>query len=64
VDSRAIESICRIIDGARLYALQSFRGKEVLHPKFFEGIRAGYDHDEMMALKSLAEPWVANSIVR
>jgi pyruvate formate lyase activating enzyme len=64
VDSRAIESIVRIIDGAKLYALQSFRGNEILHPEFFEGIRAGYDQDEMMALKSLAEPWVANSIVR
>jgi pyruvate formate lyase activating enzyme len=64
VEPQTIENIGRIIEGAGLYALQSFHGRKLLHPEFFEGIRAGYDQDEMVQLKSIAEPWVKQCILR
>ena len=64
VEPQTIENIGRIIEGARLYALQSFHGRKLLHPEFFQGIKAGYDRDEMVQLKSMAEPWVKQCILR
>lgn len=64
VNFRVVETIAGIIQGARLYALQSFRSAELLHPEFFQGIWPGYSREEMMALKSAAEPWVKRCIVR
>jgi pyruvate formate lyase activating enzyme len=64
VDFRVIGKIGGIIEGASLYALQSFRGKELLHPEFFCNIEPGYDCDEMNRLKSIAEPWVKQCILR
>jgi pyruvate formate lyase activating enzyme len=64
VEPGAIENICRIIEGARLYALQGFHGRELLHPEFFQGIKAGYDQDELVQLKSIAGPYVKQCILR
>jgi pyruvate formate lyase activating enzyme len=64
VDSRVIGKIGGIIKGASLYALQSFRGKDLLAPEFFHNIEPGYDDDEMKALQSLAESWVNKCILR
>lgn len=64
VDAAVIEKITHIIQGASLYALQSFRENELLHPEFFRNSEPGYDHDEMELLKSLAEPWVKQCILR
>jgi pyruvate formate lyase activating enzyme len=64
VEPGVIENICRIIEGARLYALQGFQGRKLLHPEFFQGIKAGYDHDELVQLKSMAEPYVKQCILR
>jgi len=64
VDARIIESIAKTIQGAVLYVLQKFHDVEVLHPEFFQGMTAGYGDDEMMFLKSVAEPWVKTCVIR
>ncbi|MGD2127264.1 MAG: anaerobic ribonucleoside-triphosphate reductase activating protein [Desulfobacteraceae bacterium] len=64
VDAYVIESIARTIEGAKLYALQAFHDTEVLHPEFLQGSMSAYDQDEMMVLKSIAEPWVKGCVVR
>lgn len=64
VDEHIIENIAKIIKGAMLYALQRFSHTEVLHPEFFQETESGYDEDGLMHLKSIAEPWVKECIVR
>jgi pyruvate formate lyase activating enzyme len=64
VDARTVETIAQLIQGCFLYVLQQFSPLRVLEPGFFENRRAGYDHEEMMQLKSIAEPWVGKCIVR
>jgi pyruvate formate lyase activating enzyme len=64
VDLRVIGKIGGIIEGASLYALQSFRDDVLLQPEFFRNIEPGYDCDEMKRLKSVAEPWVKQCILR
>ena len=64
VTAREIESISRLIEGARLYALQRFHLSDVLHPEFFK--EAGYEYSdaELEQLKAVAEPWVKRCILR
>ena len=64
VDEKGIQRIARIIQGATLYALQRFHHKEVLHPEFFQETGANYGGDELIHLKSVAEPWVQKCIIR
>jgi len=64
VDAETMETIGRLIQGCSLYVLQPFRQKRVLQPDFFENRKAGYDQEEMMQLKTIAEPWVEKCIVR
>ena len=64
VDAQVIESISQIIKGSILYALQRFNNNEVLHPEFFQENEAGYDEDELLNFKTIAEPWVRECIVR
>ena len=64
VDVDAIESISRLISGAKLYALQKFQNTGVLQPEFFHDHEYGYSNDELMNLKSIAKPWVKRCIVR
>ena len=64
VNEKGIENIARIINGANLYALQRFHHKEILHPEFFQETGAGYGEDELLYLKSIAEPWVRECIIR
>jgi pyruvate formate lyase activating enzyme len=64
VDAGTVETIGRLIQGCCLYVLQQFRMVRVLQPDFFENRKAGYDHEEMMRLKAVAEPWVEKCIVR
>lgn len=54
----------KTIKGSMLYALQRFNNSDVLHPEFFQEGNATYDDDELMTLKSIAEPWVKKCIVR
>ena len=64
VNAESIETIARIIQGARRYALQCFHETEVLHPEFFQDIDPRYDDDEMMDLQAIADPWVQECLVR
>ena len=64
INKNVIESISRRIQGARLYALQKFQNTSVLHPEFFKENEESYDDNELLHLKSIAEPWVEKCIVR
>jgi pyruvate formate lyase activating enzyme len=64
VDAETVEAIGRLIQGCSLYVLQPFRRTRVLDPAFFENRTAGYDHEEMIGLKAVADPWVQKCIVR
>jgi pyruvate formate lyase activating enzyme len=64
VDPEIVETIGRLVQDCSLYVLQTFRHTRVLDPDFFENRKAGYDQEEMMRLKAVAEPWVKNCIVR
>jgi pyruvate formate lyase activating enzyme len=60
----AIESIVRLIQGCRRYALQPFRENVILHPEFFNGVDPACSFEEMAHLKHIAEPWVQTCMVR
>jgi pyruvate formate lyase activating enzyme len=64
VDESVIETISHLIKGSDLYALQRFRKTEVLHPEFFEENEYGIEENELLHLKSIAEPWVKRCIIR
>jgi pyruvate formate lyase activating enzyme len=64
VDAEAVGNIVKTIKGSMLYALQRFNNSDVLHPEFFKEGNATYDDDELMTLKSIAEPWVKKCIAR
>ena len=64
VDEQTVENIARLIQGAKLYALQSFNKKDVLHPDFFKEMDSGYSEEDLDDLKTIADPWVKKCIVR
>ena len=64
VTPRAIENISRLIQGSRLYALQRFHNRQVLHPEFFRENNYEFTADELLQLKVLVEPWVDRCIIR
>ncbi|MCU0593944.1 MAG: anaerobic ribonucleoside-triphosphate reductase activating protein [Desulfobacterota bacterium] len=64
VSEETVESIGRLIQGCFLYVLQQFSPARVLQPGFFENESGQYDQEEMVRLKSIAEPWVQRCIVR
>ena len=64
VTLETIENISRIIQGARLYALQRFRSNDVLHPEFFSGVENEYSIKELNQLKAIAAPRVNKCIIR
>jgi pyruvate formate lyase activating enzyme len=64
VTAEVVENICRLIEGAGLYALQRFHKSEMLHPDFFKDANYEYTDEELKQLKAIAEPWVKKCIVR
>ncbi|MBT8331582.1 MAG: anaerobic ribonucleoside-triphosphate reductase activating protein [Deltaproteobacteria bacterium] len=64
VTAREIENICRLIEGARVYALQRFHRSDMLHPEFFKETNYEYSDAELEQLKAVAEPWVEQCILR
>lgn len=65
IDEESVKRIGKIIQGARLYALQRFHNQDgVLNPEFFAGRQSCFSDREMMDLKRCAEPWVRTCIVR
>jgi pyruvate formate lyase activating enzyme len=64
VNAHVVRNIVKDIEGAMLYALQRFNNTEILHPEFFQENGAGYEDDELLSLKAIAEPWVTECIIR
>lgn len=66
VDKDVVERISRLVKDSMLYTLQQFHnnGDRVLQPEFFKDKGLIYDDDEIMHLKSIAEPWVQKCMVR
>lgn len=64
VSEKIVARIARLIDGAMLYALQQFNTETVLYPEFFQDIDGNCNRREMMAFKTIADPYVQRCIVR
>lgn len=64
VTPHTIKGILQLIQGARRYALQRFRLKDVLHPEFFQPGNFEFSDNEMQELKMLAEQSVEKCIIR
>ena len=64
VNERVIEEITRIIKGGSRYVLQRFCRHKVLQPDYFDKVGSVYDERELFHLKSIAEPWVDQCIIR
>jgi len=64
VDEKIIESIIRLIKGAKRYVLQLFRKVDVLHPEFFDDRDIFYNMDDLLYMKSMVDPWVGECLVR
>ena len=64
VDENIIERIARLIQDSMLYILQRFHNTGVLHPEFFQENDRSFNEDELIHLKSIAEPWVKKCIIR
>jgi pyruvate formate lyase activating enzyme len=65
IDSETIGRIVKIIKNAKLYALQNFHRAEILHPEYFDrSTSPGFTDPELMAFKSIVEPWVQECVVR
>ena len=61
---RTIENISQRIQYAKLYVLQRFRNRDVLHPEFFSDCDYEYSDEELMQLKAIADQWVQKCLVR
>jgi hypothetical protein len=64
VTAQTIEHISRLIEGARVYALQRFHKSTVLHPEFFKEAGYEYSDGELEQFKVVAEGWVNRVVVR
>ena len=64
VNKSTIENMSYLIKDSKLYTLQQFSKTDVLHPEFFKDNSNIYQDDELMQLKSVANQWVNNCIVR
>ena len=64
VTLETVENISHLIQGARLYALQRFRSRDVLHPEFFGGVENEFRDEELLQLKAVAEKRVKECIIR
>lgn len=64
VDTGIIESIARLIKGARLWALQECRETQVLHPEFFQNSDRRIDENELLAFQTIGADYVEKCIVR
>lgn len=64
VSDGIIESIAKVVHGARRYVLQRFHPAEVLHPEFFEDENPAFDDADLLRFQALAAPWVEECLVR
>jgi pyruvate formate lyase activating enzyme len=59
VTPATVARIACLIQGSRLYALQTFRSDRLLQPDFFNGMDAAFSPEEMATLQRIAEPHVS-----
>jgi pyruvate formate lyase activating enzyme len=64
VSESVINNIGRHIKGAKRYALQHFNNVNVLHPEYFLKIGQPHREDDLLRLKAVADPWVADCFIR
>ena len=64
IDETVIRTIGALIQGARLYALQTFRGDHVLDQGFSSIADHGFTPSEMARLQTIAASYVEKCIVR
>ena len=64
VDESILEKILRSIAGARCYALQLFKPKNILSPDFFRGLASPYSREDLNRFQTMAAPWVQSCIIR
>ena len=64
VNSKIVERISKLIQGAHLYALQRFHKEKVLHPEFFKDQESGISSHDLMRFQSIASHWVKSCIIR
>jgi len=64
ITDQVMEGIAQLIQGTLMYALQKFVPTQVLRPEFFQGPGSGCTVQELGQLKSIAEKWVQQCVVR
>lgn len=64
VDEDIMVKMAGMIQDAPLFALQKFRNSGVLEPSFFENGENEFSDREMLALRSIAAPFVKKCIIR
>lgn len=64
IDEWIIENIAKSIKGGSRYVLQRFCEQEILNPDYFEKLDSSFEEHELLHLKSMAEPWVNQCIIR
>jgi len=64
INKSTIENMSCLIKDSKLYALQQFSKTDVLHPELFKDNSDIYQDYELMDLKSVANQWVNECIVR
>lgn len=64
ISSEVIQDIAQCIHGARRYALQSFRAKDILDSAFFTEDNPGHTQSELESFKELALPHVTECVIR
>ncbi len=64
VNPKAVETICRLIKGADLYALQKFTDTRILNPEFYKTRPGPVLEDEMERYKNIGSKLVTRCIIR
>ncbi len=64
IDRKIMETICRLIAGADLYALQRFGNTKVLNTAFYENRKAGIPEKKILEYKAMALGVVKKCVIR
>lgn len=64
IEENTIERISTLIHGARLYALQTFQGENVLDQDFSSVSEHGFTPSEMAQFQAIASPHVQQCVIR
>jgi pyruvate formate lyase activating enzyme len=64
INEKSIETISKLIAGAKLYALQKFNDAKILSPEFFKNQNPAYSDKKILNFKNIAEKYVKKCILR